>query len=136
MFNFFHYAARSVGKRVVSIPLKCLLVTTRKSSCGKVMFSQVCAIPSVHGGGYLPLGLKSMCLWVLGGVYTPWTRPHPGHTHTHTPKNTPPTNPSPLDTHPPSTHTPRGLRVSPGLTPRRTHRNPRPGLTPPGHNNQ
>ena len=27
------------------------LVTARNSSCGKVIFSQACVIPSVHGGG-------------------------------------------------------------------------------------
>ena len=26
-------------------------ITARNSSCGKVMFSHVCIIPSVHGGG-------------------------------------------------------------------------------------
>ena len=53
-----------------------MLVTARNSSCGKVMFSQVC-IPSVHREG------------VFGseGVYTPWTPPsghngqHAGGTH-------------------------------------------------------
>ena len=31
-------------------------VTARNSSCGKVMFSQVCVIPSVHMGGLHPGG--------------------------------------------------------------------------------
>ena len=39
------------------------IITARNSSCGKVMFSQVCIIPSVHGGrgsasgGGLPRGI-------------------------------------------------------------------------------
>ena len=31
-------------------------ITARNSSCGKVMFSQVCVIPSVHGGWGVCLG--------------------------------------------------------------------------------
>ena len=74
------------------------LDTTRNSSCGKLMFSQVCVIPSVHWGG--------LCVSGLGGVHptdrktdrqtdrqtdthfghthAPWTRTHLFEKHTHT----------------------------------------------------
>ena len=56
----FHYAAQiSICKRVVSIPLKCLRVTSRNSSWGKVMFSQVYVSHSVHTG-YGPGGKGGM----------------------------------------------------------------------------
>ena len=58
------------------------VVSTRNSSCGKVMFSQSCVKNSIHGSGevYTPLETPQ--------ADTPWT-----HTHSH------------LDTPPPRTHT-------------------------------
>ena len=45
----FQYAAQiSVCERVVSIPVKCLLVTARNKSCGMVMFSQTCVSHSAQ----------------------------------------------------------------------------------------
>ena len=42
-------SAETRGKRAGSPSF-----TIRNSTCGKVMFSQACVIPSVHGGGYIP----------------------------------------------------------------------------------
>ena len=57
------------------------IFTVRKSSCGKVMFSQACVKNSVHGG------------WV---VYTPLAAPPPRQT-----PHPPPPCTYPLDRHPP-----------------------------------
>ena len=91
------------------------IITTRKRTCGKVMFLHLSVI----------LFMGGVWLWVWG--YTPlWSHPldtHPPDTHTldtpltytsldtHTPLETPPghTHPwthTPLDTHTPWTHTP------------------------------
>ena len=43
-----------VSSLVVCTCTLCLKSAYLPSSCGKVMFSQVCVIPSVHCGGCLP----------------------------------------------------------------------------------
>ena len=65
-----------VTRRAVHILLEWCLVTTCKSSCGKVMFSQACVIPSVHRGcvplvpgGVHPLGTYTSAQWSTSGRY-------------------------------------------------------------------
>ena len=41
-------------------------VTVRNSSCGKIIFSQACIIPSVHSGGGLCGEVG--CVWQRGGI--------------------------------------------------------------------
>ena len=65
------------------------IFTTRKRSCGKVMFLHLSVILFTGGclplgpWGCLPLGPGDVCLWVPG-VCTPWThmpgQTPPGHT--------------------------------------------------------
>ena len=51
----------------VHILLECILVTTCNSSCGKVMFSQACVIPSVHrGAGLGGVCIQGVCLRRVG----------------------------------------------------------------------
>ena len=47
-----------------------VIFTTRKSSCGKVMFSQACVIPSVWGDGVSlhAMGQAEVCILACNGV--------------------------------------------------------------------
>ena len=86
---------------------------------GKIMISQRMSFSGSGGGGYLPLGSEGA---YPPGHTHPWTPLPYGHTPpdtqpcTHTPRHTPWTHNSPVDTHPPG-HTPLG--------------HPHPGSSPP-----
>ena len=54
----------TVDKQTIHILLECFLITICKSSCGKVMFSQVCIKNSVQGRG----GMCGRGVCVAGGV--------------------------------------------------------------------
>ena len=81
MVKLIQYVTRTVSKLVVSILLKCLLVTA-----GKVMFLQVCVKNSVHKGeGWIPAFL--------------WAITHPPATHPSLGRH--PLTRHPLGRHPP-----------------------------------
>ena len=54
------------------------IITVRNSSCGKVMFSQVCVKHSVHGGRVSASGLGRVpASGSSGAVHPPGRHPHP-----------------------------------------------------------
>ena len=84
LFMFQSWTAQFLGQLIHMqtklVSTVSLLVTARKRSLGKVIFSQTSVIPSVHRGvSAFGLG-RDVCLWVQE-VHTPRTHTHPpGHT--------------------------------------------------------